>query len=176
MDNRHGLAIDARLTQAGPRGEWEAALEIGRRTLLVHDAQMDEFLDMARIGRIVVRESCHIGMRSILLPNVEIGPRTFVWANSTVSRSLPPDTVCAGIPAKVVCSLDEYFSKHKERMRVRPQFEYSRYDIRVLLDAERCDEMKKALKKDDAYIIGGSTADLSEKGGTVRTPFNLDSE
>jgi len=61
-------------------------------------------------------------------------------------------------------------------MRVRPQFEYSRYDIRVLLDAERCDEMKKALKKDDAYIIGGSTADLSEKGGTVRTPFNLDSE
>jgi len=46
MDNRHGLAIDARLTQAGPRGEWEAALEIGRRTLLVHDAQMDEFLDM----------------------------------------------------------------------------------------------------------------------------------
>jgi len=28
MDNRHGLAVDARLTQAGPRGEWEAALEM----------------------------------------------------------------------------------------------------------------------------------------------------
>ena len=28
MDNRHGLAVDARLTAAGPKGEWEAALEM----------------------------------------------------------------------------------------------------------------------------------------------------
>lgn len=28
MDNRHGLAVDARVTEANPRGEWEAALEM----------------------------------------------------------------------------------------------------------------------------------------------------
>ena len=28
MDNRHGLAVDARLTEPGPRGEWDAALEM----------------------------------------------------------------------------------------------------------------------------------------------------
>ena len=28
MDNRHGLAVDARLTEANPRGEWEAALDM----------------------------------------------------------------------------------------------------------------------------------------------------
>ena len=27
MDNRHGLAVDARLTEANPRGEWDAALD-----------------------------------------------------------------------------------------------------------------------------------------------------
>lgn len=28
MDNRHGLAVDTRLTEANPRGEWEAALDM----------------------------------------------------------------------------------------------------------------------------------------------------
>ncbi len=31
MDNRHGLAVDARLTEANPQGEWEAALEMASR-------------------------------------------------------------------------------------------------------------------------------------------------
>ena len=64
--------------------------------LLAHDAQYDEFLDAARIGRIVIHESSHIGARSIVLAGVEIGPRTIVGAGSVVSRTLPPDTVCVG--------------------------------------------------------------------------------
>jgi len=31
MDNRHGLAVDARLTEANPQAEWEAALEMASR-------------------------------------------------------------------------------------------------------------------------------------------------
>src|SRR5947209_6026269 len=29
--------------------------------ILAHDAQMDEFLDAGRVGRVVIHESCHIG-------------------------------------------------------------------------------------------------------------------
>ncbi|MGH7620291.1 MAG: hypothetical protein ACREPM_23995, partial [Gemmatimonadaceae bacterium] len=29
--------------------------------ILAHDAQMDEFLDAARLGRVTIHESCHIG-------------------------------------------------------------------------------------------------------------------
>src|SRR5689334_15936333 len=36
--------------------------------LLAHDAQMDEYLDAARIGRIVIHESSHIGARAVILP------------------------------------------------------------------------------------------------------------
>jgi len=31
MDNRHGLAVDTRLTEANPTAEWEAALEMASR-------------------------------------------------------------------------------------------------------------------------------------------------
>ena len=54
--------------------------------ILAHDAQMDEFIDAARIGRVIIHPSCHIGSRTVVLPGVEIGPRTIVGANSVVSR------------------------------------------------------------------------------------------
>ena len=70
--------------------------------------EMDEFLDAARIGQVTIHESCHIGARTVILPGVVIGPKTIVGANSVVTRSLPPNTVCAGNPAKVLCSIEDY--------------------------------------------------------------------
>ena len=47
-----------------------------------------------------------------------IGPKTIVGANSVVARSLTTNTVCAGNPAKVLCSLEDYLSKHRTRIAV----------------------------------------------------------
>lgn len=136
--------------------------------ILAHDAQMDEYLDAARLGRVVIHESCHIGARTAILAGVEIGPRTIVGANSVVSRTLPPDTVCAGNPAKVICTLEEYLEKHRERMKNRPNFAYLKYDIRFLTP-ERKAEIIKAVADGDAYMIGGFSAERQGLGGTPRT-------
>jgi maltose O-acetyltransferase len=137
--------------------------------ILAHDAQMDEFIDAARIGRVLIHESCHIGARAIILPDVEIGPRTIVGAGSVVTRSLPPNTVCAGNPARVICTLDEYLEKHRARLLRSTQFEYVRYDIGVLTPA-RLREVVAACESGSAYIVGGRSAELRGKGGTPRTP------
>jgi maltose O-acetyltransferase len=136
--------------------------------LLAHDAQMDEFLDAARVGRIRIRPSCHIGSRTVILPGVDIGPRTVVGANSVVSKSLPPETVCAGAPAKVICTLEEYLRKHRQRLARLPNFEYLLYDIRSLTE-ERKTEIIHAVASQDAYIVGGHSAELRGEGGTLRT-------
>ena len=134
--------------------------------ILAHDAQMDEFLDAGRIGRVVIHESCHIGTRSVILPGVEIGPRTIVGANSTVSRSLPPDTVCMGNPARVICTLEEYLAKHRKRIADSATFPYENAfpsdDLRLA--------MIDATKNRDAYVTGGRSAELRGEGGTPRTP------
>ena len=134
--------------------------------ILAHDAQMDEFLDAGRIGRVVIHESCHIGSRTVILPGVEIGPRTIVGANSVVSRSLPPDSVCAGNPARVICSLDEYLEKHRLRMAEGHTFPYRKGGTTSDLRAE----MIAATRERDAYVTGGRSAELQGEGGTPRTP------
>lgn len=136
--------------------------------ILAHDAQMDEFLDAARLGRVIIHPSCHIGARTVILAGVEIGPRTIVGANSVVARSLPPDTVCAGNPAKPICSLEEYLEKHRERIRRGPTFEYLKYDIRFLTP-ERKAELVRAVAQGDAYMVGGHSAERRGLGGTLRT-------
>lgn len=137
--------------------------------ILAHDAQMDEFLDAARIGRVTIHESSHIGARTVILPGVEIGPRTIVGAGSVVSKSLPPDTVCSGNPAKVICPLDEYLARHRQRISARPTFEYMLYDIGVLTPERRA-ELMHATSDGIAYITGGHSAELRGEGGTPRTP------
>jgi len=134
--------------------------------ILAHDAQMDEFLDAGRIGKVVIHESCHIGARTVILPGVEIGPRTIVGANSLVSRSLPPDSVCTGNPAKVICSLEEYLAKHRKKIAERATFPYEN----VTPSPELLDSMIAATKSQDAYVVGGRSAELRGEGGTTRTP------
>jgi maltose O-acetyltransferase len=136
--------------------------------LLAHDAQMDEYLDAARLGRIVIHASSHIGTRTIVLPGVEIGPRTIVGAGSVVTKSLPPDSVCAGNPARVLCSLAEYLARHRQRIETAQTFEYARYDINVLT-SERRAELVAACAAGPTYIVGGRSAELRGEGGTPRT-------
>lgn len=138
--------------------------------ILAHEGQFDEFLDAGRIGRVVIHPHSHIGSRSVILPGVEIGPRTIVGANSVVTRTLPPDSVCAGSPAKVICSLEEYLSRHRAALTQRPTFPYREYDIRALTPERRA-ELIAAVADGDAYIVGGWTATLHGEGGMPVTPL-----
>jgi maltose O-acetyltransferase len=138
--------------------------------ILAHDAQMDEYLDAARIGRVLIRESCHIGARSVILAGIEMGPRTLVGAGSVVSQSLPADSVCAGSPARVICGLEEYLERHRRKLAERPRFDYDRYDVRSLTPERRA-ELVAAVADGDAYITGGRAAELRGQGGSHRTPL-----
>lgn len=65
-------------------------------------------------GPIKVGKNCFIGCRSVILPNVTIGDNAIIGAGSIVNRSIPENSVAAGNPCKVICSLDEYRKKHKD--------------------------------------------------------------
>jgi maltose O-acetyltransferase len=132
---------------------------------------MDEFLDAGLVGKVTIHESCHFGSRTVILPGVEIGPRTIVGANSVVAKSLPPDTVCAGIPAKVICSLDDYLKRHQDNAARGKRFPWSEYNPDALTP-ERRQEIIRALAEGPVYITGGFSEELKGGGGTDRTPFD----
>lgn len=53
-------------------------------------------------GRVVLEGGCRIGAHSVVLPGVRIGRNTIVGACSLVTKSLPPNVIAFGCPAKVI--------------------------------------------------------------------------
>lgn len=54
---------------------------------------------------VTVADGAWISSRSLLLPGVEIGRGSVVAAGSVVTRSVPPDVLVGGAPARVIRSL-----------------------------------------------------------------------
>jgi maltose O-acetyltransferase len=95
--------------------------------ILAHDAQMDEFLDAGRLGRVVIGAGCHIGARCVILCNVVIGPGSIIEAGSVVATSLPGGSYCAGSPAQVVSTVADFAARIKHETADRPA--YTRDDL-----------------------------------------------
>ncbi len=62
-------------------------------------------------GITVIGNNCFIGMNSIILMGSKIGDNVILGAGSVVSGNIPSNSVVAGNPAKVICTLDEYYKK-----------------------------------------------------------------
>ena len=50
------------------------------------------------------------------MPGVEIGDNVIVGIGLIITKSIPSDSVAVGIPAKVICTFDEYYNRRKQRM------------------------------------------------------------
>lgn len=82
---------------------------------LVHDGATWVFTEedpsLQKFAPVVIKDNCFIGMNSIIMGNVTIGPNSVVGAGSIVTKDVPPDTVVAGNPARTICTIGEYRDK-----------------------------------------------------------------
>ncbi len=120
-------------------------------TILTHDAATAFAGDLIKVGRVTIRDRSFIGANSTIMCNVTIGPNSIVGAGSVVTRDVPPDTVCAGNPARVVCSTEEFVRRHKELGRRLPLFEASNYPHPHIPEAGK-EELRRALAGTYGYF------------------------
>jgi len=71
----------------------------------------DRFPDLDVFGPITVGSNVFIGINAIIMPGVTIGDNVVIGSGAVVTRDIPSDSVAAGVPARVVRSLDEYRAK-----------------------------------------------------------------
>ena len=71
----------------------------------------DRYKDVIRYGKIEIKDNCFIGARTTILQGVTIGPNSVVGACSLVNKDVEPNSVYACIPAKRICSIEEYAEK-----------------------------------------------------------------
>jgi acetyltransferase-like isoleucine patch superfamily enzyme len=70
-----------------------------------------EYPDLDLIDRINIGNNVFIGQGATLLPGTKIGDNVVVGARSLVKGNLPGGFVYAGIPAREICTIEEYKEK-----------------------------------------------------------------
>ena len=119
--------------------------------VLCHDASTKTFLNYTKIGRVTIGNNVFVGAETVILPNVTIGSNVIIGANSTVTRDIPDNSVVAGSPARVLCSLHEYLAKEKERMNNSPCYG-EEFTLRGNVSYENRMKQKEELKDTMGYI------------------------
>lgn len=119
--------------------------------ILCHDASTKQFLNYTKIGRVTIGNNVFIGAESVVLPGVTIGNNVIIGANSTVTHDIPSNTVAAGSPARVLCTLEEYINKEKNRMETGPCYG-EEFTLRQNVSMEKRLQQKQELTGKIGYV------------------------
>ena len=87
-----------------------------RVVLMAHDASTKNSLGYTKIGKIKIKDNVFLGANTIVLQNVTIGKNSIIGANSVVTKDVPPNSVVAGNPARIISSIKEYKEKNETQM------------------------------------------------------------
>lgn len=133
-------------------------ITIGRRCIIApnvrfiaHDASTKLFLNYTKFAKIEVNDESFIGDSAILLPGVSVGPHSIVAASAVVTRDVPPNTIVAGNPARVISTLDAYLAKIRKIEKAKKVFNENYYIEH--LTKEKKKELLESIGSDFGLII-----------------------
>lgn len=72
-----------------------------------------EYNDLEITKPIVIGDNVYIGNNAVILPGVHVGDNVIIGACSVVTKDIPSNVVVAGVPAKIIKTIDEYLDKIK---------------------------------------------------------------
>lgn len=64
-------------------------------------------------GRVKIGSNIYFGRDVTILRGATIGDNCIIGACSLVRSNIPSNSVAAGVPARVICSIEEYYAKRK---------------------------------------------------------------
>lgn len=122
-----------------------------RVTLMAHDAGTKKATGYTRLGRIKIGDHVFLGANATVLPGVTIGDGAVIGAGSVVTHDVPAGAVAAGVPARVIGTVQELKARTEAEMAEVGVFDAS-YRMGSGLTVEKIEELRRATDGKTAYI------------------------
>src|SRR6266487_6216014 len=90
--------------------------------ILTHDASFLIHTGKYRARRVTIGDEVFIGYGAVVMPGVTIGDRAIVGVRSVVTRDVPAEAVVAGVPARVMSTVDELMAKQDPSELIEPPY------------------------------------------------------
>jgi acetyltransferase-like isoleucine patch superfamily enzyme len=78
---------------------------------MLNNRSLDDSGYLERVDCIEVMDNVFIGSGTHILYGVRIGTNVIIGTGSLVNKDIPDNSVYAGVPARYICSFDEYVKK-----------------------------------------------------------------
>jgi len=83
-----------------------------------------EYAKSDLIKPIIIGNNVFIGMNVNILPGTHIGDNVIIGAGSIVKGQIESNSIYAGVPAKFICSIENYFEKNKAKFIETKHLDY----------------------------------------------------
>lgn len=158
----HGLRVGENFrsyTEYPFDANWPWLITVGNNVListnvkiLAHDASTVRAGAHTKIGIVEIGDNVFIGSGTIVLCNTRIGSNVIIGAGSVVSYDIPDNTVAAGNPAKVICTMEAFSARHQENLKTHHYFDQHRWDKWMEASPEEQEDMRRKLKDTFGYV------------------------
>ena len=108
----------------------------------------ERYRKVIKYGRINIMDNCLLGQRVMIMPGVTIGPNSVIAAGSVVTRTIPPNVLASGNPAKPIMSIEQYAEWSLAATPDYDEAEYKRDKRAFLLKMTRKGGRTQPLKED----------------------------
>lgn len=81
---------------------------------MLNNREGNDFEFKEKVGDIHVGDNVFIGSFTKILYGVNIGSNVIIGAGSLVNKDIPSNSVWGGIPAKEICTFEEFVEKRKQ--------------------------------------------------------------
>ncbi|WP_281415430.1 acyltransferase [Pelotalea chapellei] len=88
-----------------------------KSVVLTHDASLLPTTGKYVFKPVKIGNRVFIGYGAVIMPGLIIGDDVVIGSNAVVTRDVPPGTVVAGIPAKVICTTRELAKKRESDLQ-----------------------------------------------------------
>lgn len=88
--------------------------------LITHDGGVwvlrnmkEEYKTADLVKPIRIGDNVHVGSNAIIMPGVSIGSNCIIGCGAVVTKNIPDNSIAAGVPARVIKTIEEYEEKNK---------------------------------------------------------------